>query len=198
MTRLIRTAAIASLAVGLAGLPGLAQAHTGVHLVSADGAAAGFAHPFLGADHLLAMVAVGLWAASFGGRARGLVPASFVVLMTLGAGLGIAGVALPAVEPMIALSVIALGGLIALAVRVPTAAAAALVALFGLFHGAAHGAEMPAMASPLAYGLGFVAATALLHGVGLALGAALTRAPTFKLAGGAAIAAAGVALALPL
>ncbi|MBI5132784.1 MAG: HupE/UreJ family protein [Rhodopseudomonas palustris] len=193
MTRLIRAAALASFTLCV---PGLAEAHTGVHLVAADGAAAGFAHPFLGADHLLAMVAVGLWAASLGGRARWLVPASFVALMTLGAALGADGVALPAVEPMVALSVIALGALVALSLRVPTIAAAALVALFGLFHGAAHGAEMPALASPLAYGLGFIAATALLHGVGLALGGLRAHAP-LRLAGGA-IAAAGVALALPL
>ncbi|WP_420133583.1 HupE/UreJ family protein [Rhodopseudomonas sp.] len=198
MTRLIRAGLRACLVATLAAcVPGLAEAHTGVYLVSTDGATAGFAHPLLGADHLLAMVAVGLWAASLGGRARWQVPASFVVLMTFGAALGGQGLALPAVEPMIALSVIALGGLIALSVRIPVAAAAALVALFGLFHGAAHGAEMPVMASPLAYGAGFIAATALLHGIGLALGALLPRAPVAKLAGGA-IAAAGVALALPL
>ncbi|MCP9628840.1 HupE/UreJ family protein [Rhodopseudomonas palustris] len=196
MTRMIRAALRTGLVVALAVVPGLAEAHTGLHLVGADGAAAGFAHPFLGADHLLAMVAVGLWAASLGGRARWLVPASFVALMALGAALGGFAVALPAVEPMIALSVIALGVLIALSVQVPVAAAAALVASFGLFHGAAHGAEMPAMVSPLAYGAGFVVATALLHGVGLGLGALLPRAPVLKFAGGA-IAAAGVALALP-
>ncbi|MCG6207420.1 HupE/UreJ family protein [Rhodopseudomonas sp. HC1] len=197
MTRLIRTGLRGLLAGGLAAMPGLAEAHTGVHPFSANGGAAGFAHPMLGADHLLAMVAVGLWAASLGGRARWLVPASFVALMALGAALGGFGPALPAVEPMIALSVIALGVLIALAVRVPTAAAAAMVALFGLFHGAAHGAEMPAMASPLAYVAGFVAATLILHGVGLALGAVLPRTRALKFAGGA-IAAAGLALAFPL
>ena len=194
MTRLIRAGALASLALCL---PGLAEAHTGVHPLVADGAAAGFAHPLLGADHLLAMVAVGLWAASLGGRARWLVPASFIALMTIGAVCGATGIALPAVEPMIGLSVIALGALVAASVRVPAIAAAAVVALFGLFHGFAHGAEMPAMASPLAYGLGFIAATALLHGAGLAFGGLLSRAPALKLAGGA-IAAAGVALALPL
>ncbi|MCD0417404.1 HupE/UreJ family protein [Rubrivivax sp. JA1024] len=194
MTRLIRAAALASLAVCV---PGLAEAHTGVHLLTSEGAAAGFAHPFLGLDHLLAMVAVGLWAASLGGRARWLVPGSFIALMTFGAIGGASGLALPAVEPMIALSVIALGVLVALAVRVPTGAAAAVVAVFGVFHGAAHGAEMPALASPLAYGLGFVAATALLHGAGLALGGLRSRLPTFRLAGGA-IALAGVVLALPL
>jgi urease accessory protein len=197
MTHFIRAGAIA---IALLGLPGLAEAHTGVHPLIADGAAAGFAHPFSGFDHLLAMVAVGLWASSLGGVARWAVPSSFIAIMTLGAALGANGLALPAVEPMIALSVVALGVMVALSVRVPTAAAAAMVAVFGLFHGFAHGAEMPAMAQPIAYGLGFVAATALLHGVGLALGASLPRlapARTLRLAGGA-IAAAGVALALPL
>jgi len=186
-------------AIALSVLSGIAEAHTGVdHAVAAGGLAAGFAHPFSGLDHLLAMVAVGLWAATLGGAARWAVPASFLVLMALGAVIGVHGVDLPMVEPMIALSVIALGAMVALALRVPTAAAAALVALFGLFHGYAHGAEMPEMVAPLGYGLGFVAATALLHGAGLAIGSALPRwAPlqSMRVAGGA-VAAAGVALAL--
>jgi urease accessory protein len=197
MTHLLRAG---TALIALLGLSGLAEAHTGVHFLAADGFAAGFVHPFSGLDHLLAMVAVGLWAWSLGGAARWIVPASFVALLAIGATLGASGVSLPAVEPMIALSVIALGVLVALSVRVPTIAAAAAVALFGLFHGFAHGAEMPALAQPLAYGAGFVAATALLHGIGLALGATLPRfapAPSLRLAGGA-IAAAGVALALPL
>jgi urease accessory protein len=197
MTQFVRAGAVA---IALLALPGFAEAHTGLHPFAVDGLAAGFAHPFSGLDHLLAMIAVGLWAASLGGAARWAVPASFIAVMTLGAAIGIQGVGLPAVEPMIALSVIALGAAVALAVRVPTTVAAAAVALFGLFHGAAHGAEMPALAQPLAYGLGFVAATALLHGAGLALGTALPRltpAHSLRLAGGA-VAAAGVALALPL
>lgn len=197
MTKLIRTGAVA---IALLGLPGLAEAHTGAHPLVADGLAAGFLHPFSGLDHLLAMVAVGLWAASLGGIARWVVPASFVAIMTLGAVGGVYGLALPAVETLIAMSVIALGAMVALSVRVPVAAAAAIVALFGLFHGHAHGAEMPAMAQPLSYGLGFIVATVMLHGAGLALGTWLPRiapARAIRFAGGA-IAAAGVALALPL
>jgi urease accessory protein len=197
MTHLIRTGAVA---IALLGLPGLAEAHTGVHPLLADGLAAGFLHPFSGLDHLLAMVAVGLWAASLGGSARWAVPSAFIAIMTLGAVGGVYGLALPAVETLIAVSVIVLGVMVALSVRVPVAAAAAIVAVFGLFHGHAHGAEMPAMAQPLQYGLGFVVATALLHGAGLTLGIVLPRfasAHAVRFAGGA-IAAAGVALMLPL
>lgn len=195
MTYLIRVGAVAAV---LLGLTGIADAHTGVHAFAADGFASGLSHPFSGLDHLLAMVAVGLWAASLGRAARWAVPAAFVGLMTLGATIGINGLALPAVEPMIALSVIALGALIALSIRIPAVAAATVVALFGLFHGFAHGVEMPTMAEPLSYGAGFVLATAVLHGIGLALGGLLPRVtpqPLIRYAGGA-IALAGAALAL--
>jgi urease accessory protein len=197
MTHLIRTGAVA---IALLGLPGLAEAHTGVHPLLADGLAAGFIHPFSGFDHLLAMVAVGLWAASLGGHARWAVPSAFIAIMTLGAVGGVYGLALPAVETLIAVSVIVLGVMVALSVRVPVAAAAAIVAVFGLFHGHAHGAEMPAMAQALQYGLGFIVATAALHGAGLALGTVLPRftsANAIRIVGGA-IATAGVALMLPL
>lgn len=191
----IRTLAIAVVALAL---PGVAQAHTGFHVFG--GADVGFAHPFSGLDHLLTMVAVGLWAASLGGKARILVPAAFVVVMAAGAALGAAGVTLPAVETAITVSVVAVGVLVAAAVRVPVGAAMTIVAVFALFHGHAHGSEMPAMASPLAYGLGFVAATAILHGVGLLLGAARESrmVPVLARAAGGAIAVTGVALALPL
>jgi len=191
----IRTLAIAVVALAL---PGVAQAHTGFHVLG--GADAGFTHPFSGLDHLLTMVAVGLWAASLGGKARILVPAAFVVVMAAGAALGAAGVTLPAVETAITVSVVAVGVLVAAAVRVPLGAAMTIVAVFALFHGQAHGSEMPAMASPIAYGLGFVAATAILHGVGLLLGAARERrmVPVLTRAAGGMIAATGVVLALPL
>lgn len=190
---------IGAVAIALLAIPGIAEAHTG-HASQFDGLAAGFIHPFGGLDHLLAMVAVGLWAASLGGAARWLVPASFIALMALGAVAGAYGITLPAVETLIALSVIALGVLVALQVRIPAVSAAAIVALFGLLHGHAHGAEMPAMAQPLGYGLGFVAATALLHGVGLSLGTVLPRLAPKRVVGvaGGAIALAGVTLALPL
>lgn len=191
----IRTLAIA---IAVLALPGVAQAHTGFHVLG--GADAGFAHPFSGLDHLLTMVAVGLWAASLGGSARLLVPAAFVGVMAAGAALGAAGVTLPAVETAIAASVIAVGVLVAAAVRVPVGVAMTIVAVFALFHGHAHGSEMPAMASPLAYGLGFVAATAILHGVGFILGATreYRMAPVLARAAGGAIAVTGVALAWPL
>ena len=132
-------------------------------------------HPLSGLDHLAAMIAVGLWAAMLGGRAVWAVPASFVGMMVAGAALGLSGIQLPAVELMIGLSVVALGLVAALQLRVPTPVAAVVVAAFALFHGAAHGAEMPGFADPLLYGLGFVLATSLLHGVGLALGFGIAR-----------------------
>ena len=185
MKRQILAAAAAALVVA-----GPAEAHVGVHV---DGAAAGFVHPFLGLDHLAAMVAVGLWAAMLGGRARLVVPASFVAVMGFGGLVGMAGIALPAIEGAIAASVVALGLMSAFALRLPTAAAGAVVGLFALFHGAAHGAEMPALASPALYAAGFLLATALLHGAGLGLGFALRKDLPRWLAGGA-IAAAGLGL----
>lgn len=130
---------------------------------------AGVTHPLSGADHMLAMIAVGLWAAQMGGKARWTVPAAFVSLMALGFVLAIAGAPLPFVEPGILASVIGLGLLVALAVRMPTAISAAVVGIFALFHGHAHGGELGA-ATALTFGLGFILATAALHGVGVALG----------------------------
>jgi len=151
----------------------------------------GLAHPLSGADHLLAMLAVGLWASQLVGRARWLVPASFVTVMTVAGGLGMAGIALPMVESGIAASVLALGLLVAMTARLPVASSSALVALFAVFHGYAHGAEMPAEGSVWAYGLGFVLSTAALHVAGLVLGRF-----NHKLARvlGAAIAMAGAAM----
>lgn len=178
-------------------LPGIAEAHTGVHI---GGLSDGFVHPFSGLDHLLTMIAVGLWAASLGGTARWVVPSSFITVMTLGAALGASGITLPAVEPVIAISVVVLGLLCAASVRVPVVAASAIVAVFALFHGHAHGSEMPAMASPLGYGLGFVAATTILHGAGLLVGMTVAQrgAAILGRAAGSAIAAIGVALVLAL
>lgn len=152
--------------------PALAQAHPGHegHELTWD-FSAGAAHPLSGLDHLLAMVAVGLWAAQLGGRARWLVPAAFVGVMALGGALGQSGVVVvPGVEQGIAASVLVLGLLIAAAVRLPVAAGMALVGGFAVFHGFGHGAEMPATAGGLGYGAGFVAATAALHAAGLGLG----------------------------
>ncbi|WP_342154722.1 HupE/UreJ family protein [Methylorubrum sp. SB2] len=160
------------LAAVLVLLPGAAFAHPGHG--EAMGWAAGFAHPVGGADHILAMVAVGLIAGLVGGRALWLLPASFLSMMTLGAGLAMAGLDLPFVEPAILASVAAFAVMAVCARLIPLAALAGLVGAFAVFHGAAHGAEMPETASGLAYGLGFLAATALLHAAGLAAGLALT------------------------
>jgi urease accessory protein len=133
----------------------------------------GFTHPLFGLDHIVVMVAVGLWAATIGGRALWIVPGAFVGTMAFGYLLALGGVSLPFVEPVILASVVALGLLIAATVRLPVALGATLVALFALFHGYAHGGELGA-ATALSFGVGFALATALLHcagiGVGLLLG----------------------------
>jgi len=131
--------------------------------------AAGFVHPFTGLDHLLAMLAVGLWAAQLGGRWTWAVPLAFVGSLSLGGALGFAGVALPYVEPMIAVSVLVLGLLVSLKVRLHWSGVA-LVGTFALFHGIAHAAEIPPQVSRIVYAGGFILATALLHAAGVALG----------------------------
>lgn len=130
----------------------------------------GLIHPFLGLDHLLAMIAVGIWAGQLGGKSVWLLPLSFLSAMVIGSGLGYLGLALPVVEPMIASSVLALGLMIVSAVRLSMLTAMLLIAWFALFHGAAHGLELPSNASPMLYGLGFVVATGLLHFLGIGLG----------------------------
>jgi urease accessory protein len=188
----VRFTAIAAIAASVL-LPTAALAHPG-H--GADGFAHGFAHPLGGLDHVLAMIAVGLYAALLGGRALWLVPASFVGMMAAGGALGMAGIALPFTEIAIALSVVALGLAVTLRVNLPVAAAMALAGAFAIFHGHAHGAEMPADATGLSYAAGFLFATALLHGAGIALGVAAGRLAGWRVAqaAGGAIALAGVAL----
>jgi urease accessory protein len=175
---------------------GVALAHTGAeHAVSF---ASGLAHPFTGLDHMLAMVAVGLWAGLNGGRALWAWPAAFVGVMMAGGALGMAGVAMPMVEPGILASVIVLGLLILAAARLPVAAGAAIVAVFALLHGHAHGTELPAEAAAATYAVGFALATALLHGLGV-LVALVARSAAGRLAvrgAGALVAAGGVALAV--
>jgi len=162
---------------------------------SVDGIASGFAHPLSGWDHLLAMIAIGLWAAQLGGRACWRVPAAFVSVMALAAVGGHFLGVMPGVDQGIAASVLVLGLLIACAARLPLMASVALVGVFGIFHGVAHGAEMPATAGGLAFGAGFIGATVLLHAAGIGLGLATARlserAPRLL---GWGIAAAGVAL----
>ncbi len=177
---------------------GPALAHTGLH--SGDGIGAGLAHPFLGLDHMLAMVTVGALAATSGGRALWALPLSFMGVMALGGALGMAGVPLPAVEQGIAASLIVLGALLAIRVGLPVPAAMLVVGVFGLFHGHAHGAELPEMSSETAYAAGFVLATGLLHllGIAIALGSARFQGwavPVTRLAGGA-VAACGAVLLL--
>ena len=172
-----------------------ALAHTGAG--AAGGMAAGVAHPIGGLDHVLAMVAVGILAAQRGGRALALVPVAFLAMMAAGGALGAAGVALPHVEPGIFGSVIVLGAVVAAGRGFPLAAAVGLVGIFAVFHGHAHGTEMPLNASGLAYGFGFVLAAALLHGAGmlLSVGATTTGRSSAVRLGGGAIALAGLALA---
>jgi urease accessory protein len=139
---------------------------------------AGFSHPFFGADHILVMVSVGLWAAQIAAsgsrRALWIVPSAFVGTMAVGFLLAIAGVQLPFVEPAILASVIALGLLVAIAAKLPTAACAAIVGVFALFHGHAHGGELGS-AGALQFGIGFMIATAVLHLAGIALGMGIAR-----------------------
>lgn len=195
MTRLSRIAAL-SLAIA-AFLPSAAFAHTGIG--STSGFVSGFAHPISGLDHVLAMVAVGILAARLGGRAVWAVPLAFITMMIIGGMAGIGGLPLPFVELGITGSIIVLGFVIALGSQLSTPVAMALVGFFAIFHGHAHGTEMPVDLAGVAYGAGFASATALLHAAGLALGFA-----AFWMAGvwsdrasriaGAAVAATGLGL----
>ncbi|MBX5200648.1 HupE/UreJ family protein [Rhizobium sp. NZLR1] len=162
------------LALAAAALPAVAYAHTAVGQTS--GFIHGFSHPVSGLDHILAMVMVGVFAFQLGGRAIWLVPTTFVLVMAFGGALGVAGVNVPFVETGIALSVVVLGAIVALNVKAPTAVAMGVVGLFAIFHGHAHGAEMPENAAGAAYAAGFMMATALLHVGGLALGYVIGRA----------------------
>lgn len=177
----------------LASLASGAQAHP--LAMHAAGFAAGLAHPFLGLDHLAAMLAVGLWAAQLGGRARLLVPLAFVTMMAVGAALAVSGVRLPAVEPAIGASVLVLGLLIAFAARLPLVLGLALTGAFALFHGHAHGSELPQAAAPLLYAGGFLLATAALHAAGLVAGSLLRgRYAWLVRAAGAVLAGSGLLL----
>ncbi len=184
----------ATLVAALALTPGLAAAHTGHGDVA--GLAHGFSHPLSGLDHVLAMVTVGVFASILGGRALWAVPASFVGMMAVGGLAGMAGLNLPFVEAGIALSVVVLGAIVALKLSPPVTLSMAIVGFFAIFHGFAHGTEMPVDASGIGYGAGFLFATAALHGAGIALGLALGRidgARLNRLAGGT-IAIAGIGL----
>mgnify|MGYP001584419800 CR=1 FL=1 len=140
------------------------------HLVGGNGFTSGLFHPLLGLDHLLAILAVGIISAKIGGRAAFIIPTAFVSVMAIGGILAIAGIGLPAVETGIALSVLFFGVLIALSKSPSLKTAIAFVALFALFHGHAHGEEMPVIASPVLYAIGFIASTAILHFSGALIG----------------------------
>jgi urease accessory protein len=163
-----RLAGPGSLATGLILLATPAFAHTGQGV--AGGFAAGFMHPITGPDHVVAMVAVGMWGAFLGPPAIWLLPIVFPMVMAFGGVLGVVGVPLHGVETGIALSAITLGAMVAFAARPPLWVAAVLVGMFAIFHGYAHGAELPGAANPLAFGIGFVLATGMLHLCGIAFG----------------------------
>jgi urease accessory protein len=170
----LNRATIGALAAGaVLVVAGPAAAHAGTGL--RGGAASGFLHPLSGADHLLAMVSVGLWGAFLGRPLIYALPVIFPTVMVAGAALGMLAVPAPPVEIGIALSVLVLGLCIALAVRAPVWAAGAIVAAFAVFHGYAHGKELPSAADPVGYSLGFVLATGLLHVAGIGLGALKSR-----------------------
>ncbi|MBU2570233.1 MAG: HupE/UreJ family protein [Gammaproteobacteria bacterium] len=170
-----------------------AQAHT----FGAEGAgfAEGFIHPFIGVDHLLAMLAIGIWAVQLGHKALWRLPAAFVGTMSLAALLASYGPVLPLLELAIAATVLFLGIILMFSVRLPIAAGMLIAGLFASVHGYAHGLEMPQAASPLFYGAGFIAATSLVHAFGITMAVLIKRQLWLTRAGGLAIATAGLYLA---
>ncbi|WP_292312594.1 HupE/UreJ family protein [Mesorhizobium sp.] len=173
--------------------PSLAFAHSGgAHI---HGFFAGLEHPLLGMDHLLAMIAVGIIGARAGGRNIVLVPLAFVSAMVAGALLGMAGIGLPSLETGLALSLVVFGAMVGLARPLPLAAAAALTALFGLFHGNAHGLEIPESAGGIGYAAGFMLGTSMLHAIGVLSVLKLARGPLPVRTAGIATSLVGMAMA---
>jgi urease accessory protein len=164
-----------ALTAGTMGLAASAPAfaHSGTGL--AGGFSAGFLHPLSGPDHLLAMVSVGLWGAFLGRPLIAALPVVFPTVMAFGALLGMAGTPMPPIEIGVALSVLILGSLIAFGVRAPVWAACLTVGVFAIFHGYAHGRELPSAADPVGYSAGFVLSTGLLHVAGIGIGAITDR-----------------------
>ena len=187
------TVAVAAAAVVALAAVSPALAHEGGGI--AGGFASGFMHPILGWDHVAAMVAVGLWGAFLGAPAIWLLPIVFPLVMALGGGLGIMGVPVPGVEVGIAASAVVLGIMVALGAKPPLWVAAIVVGAFAIFHGHAHGTELPAAADAVAYAAGFVVGTGLLHLAGIALGLTTKWEPgkVAVRATGGAIAVAGLA-----
>jgi urease accessory protein len=165
--------AIIGLALGLWMIPQIVQAH--IIQTGAGGLASGFEHPLTGPDHFLAMFAVGLWGAQMGGRPVWTLPVTFPLIMVVGGIAGILGIPLPGAEIGIALSIIALGLAIAFAWRPAEWVALALISVFAICHGHAHGAELPRAADPADYAIGFVLATGLIHLFGIAVGLGLDK-----------------------
>ena len=175
-----------------------AQAHVGQDDI-AGGLVAGFLHPIFGFDHVVAMVAVGIWGAQLGRPAIWVLPVTFPLVMALGGVLGILGVPIPGVEIGVAASAIVLGAMIAFAVRPPLVVSGLIVAVFAIFHGYAHGAELPESASAVSYAFGFVVATGMLHAIGILLGTIKrwSWGPALLRVAGALIALVGVWFLLP-
>lgn len=173
-------------------IPGVANAHTGVG--DTNGFLHGLSHPIGGLDHILAMVAVGLWAAQIGGRALWLIPSAFVLAMSGSSILGHFGLPLPGVEQGILASDFVLGLLILFAARLPLAVSMGIVGVLAIFHGYAHGAEMPETVSGLTYGMGFILSTGILHLIGIGIGLSIDKLESslrqsfFRISGAAVIA----------
>ncbi|MBS0251462.1 MAG: HupE/UreJ family protein [Proteobacteria bacterium] len=166
-----KIAYLLSASLALLVFPGTADAH--IIRGGAVGFQSGFTHPLTGADHFLAMFAVGLWGAQMGGRSVWTLPVTFPLIMVLGGIMGILGVPLFGIETGIALSILALGIAIALAWKPPEWVALLLIAVFAICHGYAHGSELPKAADPADFAIGFVIATGLIHLFGIGVGLAL-------------------------
>jgi urease accessory protein len=191
----MKRAAVTTFVIFFVLAPAAALAHPGHD--GAGGLMYGFVHPVTGIDHVLAMVAIGVLAALYGGRALWLVPLSFVAAMAIAGVIGMAGIVIPVVEVGIGVSVVVLGLAIAFQLRPPTFVAMAVVGFFALFHGYAHGAELPDGITGLPFALGFLLATALLHGTGVGLGLLMQRQALSRRllqVGGGAMALVGIAV----
>ncbi len=175
-SRVVSSRAVPGLLVAMAALVLAQPAFAHEQVAVGGGLVRGLLHPLTGMDHLIAMVAVGIWGAQLGAPAIWVLPITFPMVMAVGGVLGVLRIPLPVPEVVIALSALVLGAAVAMRLRLPFAAAAVVVAVFAVFHGHAHGAELPGSANPLAYGVGFVVATGLLHLCGIMIGT-LTRWP---------------------
>lgn len=191
----MKRAAVTTFVVFFIFAPAAALAHPGHD--GAGGLAHGFVHPLTGIDHVLAMIAVGVLAAQYGGRALWLVPMSFLVAMAAAGAIGMAGIPVQIVEAGIGLSVVVLGLMIAFQIKPPTLVARVVVGFFALFHGYAHGSEMPGGLAGMSFAAGLLGATALLLGAGVGLGLLLQRRTLSRRlirAGGGAMALIGIAV----